>query len=339
MEPRRFLITGGAGFIGSNLANRLLEQGEDVVLIDNLSRPGSGKNLAWLRYRHGRRVVHHVVDIRRFDILPPIFADREVIVHTGGQVAVTHSVLDPRTDFEINAMGTLNCLEAARLSGQNPIFLLTSTNKVYGGLESVPIVEEKTRWAYQNHPHGIGASQPLDFHSPYGCSKGAADQYTRDYARIYNLRSVVFRMSCQCGQRQFGTEDQGWVAHFVFSALTGREITLYGDGKQVRDILDVDDLLNAMLAAVDQINKTAGQVYNIGGGPDHSLSLLETIRLLGERLAKPIRSRFEPARPGDQVVYISDIRQALQDFGWSPRVSREETIDRLIEWCKQVHLG
>ncbi len=336
MTRRNWLVTGGAGFIGSNLANRLLRLGHDVVIVDNLYRPGVERNLEWLRREHGAAVVHHKVDVRDFAALAPLFADRDVIVHTAGQTAVTTSLADPLSDFALNAQGTVNCLEAARRSGRRPVFLITSTNKVYGDLESVGVEPRETRWVFKDRPNGIDESQPLDFYSPYGCSKGAADQYTRDYHRIYGLPAIVFRMSCQLGPRQFGTEDQGWVAHFVFSALRGRELAIYGDGKQIRDILYIEDLLDAMLAAVERVPATAGEVFNIGGGPENAVSLLELLALLEKSLGRRVERRFAPGRPGDQKVFISDIRKARRLLGWAPRYNVEQCIERLLAWGREL---
>ena len=249
----RTLITGGAGFIGANLAHRLIDQGYDVVVYDNLSRPGADKNAAWLRAEHSERWTLVQADIRDFDTLRRAAADADIIYHLASQVAVTTSVLDPRHDFEVNALGTFNVLEAARLSGRRPIVVYASTNKVYGGMEDVTVVQTAAGYAYRDFPRGIPETQPLDFHSPYGCSKGAGDQYVRDYARIYGLPTVVFRQSCIYGERQFGVEDQGWLAHFVISAVLGRPITIYGDGKQVRDVLFIDDLLKAFERAVRRV--------------------------------------------------------------------------------------
>src|SRR5215212_1524192 len=270
---RHYLVTGGAGFIGSNYVHRLVQRGEKVTVYDNLSRAGAPRNLEWLKNSFGEDTFSVIAgDTRDAALLAESTRDADVIVHLAGQVAVTTSVTNPRDDFESNALGTFNALEAARLSGRNPIFLYASTNKVYGGMDDVPLVEDATRWLYADLEHGCSESQPLDFHSPYGCSKGTGDQYVRDYSRIYGLRSVVFRQSCIYGPRQFGIEDQGWVAWFIIAAVTGRPITIYGDGKQVRDILNVDDLLNAYDAAIQNIEVASGKVYNIGGGPDNVLA-------------------------------------------------------------------
>ncbi len=246
---------------------------------------------------------------------------------------MTWSVSDPREDFEINALGSLNLLEAARNCEQPPIVLFTSTNKVYGGMDEVATVEQEKRYAYADLPEGVSEAQPLDFHSPYGCSKGAADQYARDYARIYGLRTVVMRMSCIYGPRQFGVEDQGWVAHFLISSVLGRPITIYGDGKQVRDILYVDDLLNAFQRAVERIDVTAGQVYNMGGGPENTISVwLEFRELLTELLGHEIEASFDDWRPGDQLVYVSDTTKARQELGWQPSTSVSTGIEKLFHW-------
>ena len=261
------LITGGAGFIGSNYANRCIARGDQVVIFDNLSRYGVKSNIEWLQQRHGKDSFKLIIG----DVCNPEEIDRAAkeaqrIVHLAAQVAVTTSVTDPRTDFRINALGTFNTLEAARNSGNNPSFIYSSTNKVYGGMEDVKVVELDTRYDYANLPNGASETQPLDFHSPYGCSKGSGDQYVRDYHRIYGLPTTVFRQSCIYGLRQFGVEDQGWVAWFVIAAITGHPITIYGNGKQVRDILFVEDLMNAYDAALSQPENAAGQIFNVGGG-------------------------------------------------------------------------
>ncbi|MPZ14268.1 MAG: NAD-dependent epimerase/dehydratase family protein [Chloroflexi bacterium] len=336
MDSRKVLITGGAGFIGSNLADALAARGHQVTLFDNLSRRGAAKNLAWLRQRH-HEVLHFVHgDCREFDALVDATRGRHVVYHLAGQTAVTSSVVDPRGDFEANALGTFNALEAARLVGDDPIVLLASTNKVYGRMEAASIVERDGRYEFDGFPDGIPETQPLDFHSPYGCSKGAADQYARDYARIYGLRSVVLRQSCIYGQRQMGIEDQGWVAWFVIAAVTGRPITIYGDGKQVRDLLHIDDLLRAYDAAVERIDVAKGQVYNIGGGPRHTLAVwTELGPLLGRLLGREVEvAAHRDWRPGDQPVFVSDIQKAERELGWRPIIGVEEGIQRLIAWVQ-----
>jgi CDP-paratose 2-epimerase len=334
---RHYLVTGGAGFIGSNYVHRLLGRGENVTIYDNLSRGGAQRNLDWLRKTYGEDSFNLVAeDIRDAERVTAAARRADVIVHLAGQVAVTTSVSDPRDDFESNALGTFNVLEAARISGRNPIFIYSSTNKVYGGMEDVELVEESTRWRYKDLDHGCPESQPLDFHSPYGCSKGAGDQYVRDYARIYGLRSVVFRQSCIYGPRQFGIEDQGWVAWFMIAAVTGRPITVYGDGKQVRDILYVDDLLDGYDAAVDQIEAAAGKVYNLGGGPDNVMSIwAEFGPMLEKLLGDTIEVGRGDWRPGDQRVFYADIRKAEQELGWKPQIRVQEGIERLFRWVKE----
>jgi CDP-paratose 2-epimerase len=331
------LITGGAGFIGSNLAHRLVEAGHAVTIYDDLSRPGAGRNVKWLRASHPSGAPRLVQgDLRDFELLRRAADGAERIYHLAGQVAVTSSVLDPRGDFERNALGTFNALEAARLSGSDPIFIYSSTNKVYGGMETVRTVEESTRYRYVELPDGVSEQQSLDFHSPYGCSKGAGDQYTRDYYRIYGLRTIVLRQSCIYGYRQFGMEDQGWVAWFVIAAVRRAPIKIYGDGKQVRDLLFVDDLLAAYDAAVDRIETSAGQIYNVGGGPDNTISVWAELGPLLERLLdRRIEVSHAAWRPGDQRVFVSDIGKASRELGWQPRVGVEEGVRRLLEWVRE----
>jgi CDP-paratose 2-epimerase len=328
------LVTGGGGFIGCHLALSLLRDGYNVTIFDSLARAGSGRNVAWLEaQQHSGGLRWISGDVRDSQAVQTAATDADVIFHLAAQVAVTSSVTDPRSDFEVNALGTFNVLEAARLSGRRPIVVYSSTNKVYGGMEEVGVVEIATRYQYRDFPHGIPESQPLDFHSPYGCSKGAADQYVRDYARIYGLRTVVLRQSCIYGTRQFGNEDQGWLAHFVISAVSGRPITIYGDGKQVRDVLYVDDLVRAFRLATERIDTTAGQIYNIGGGPDNALSVWREFGpILGELKGEEIGARFDQWRPGDQPCYVSDIRKAGRDMGWHPEVDKQSGIRRLWDW-------
>ncbi len=333
-----YLITGGAGFIGANYAARLLARGERVTLYDNLSRRGAERNVAWLRERFGEHAFRLVVgDVRDAALLTAEVREADVVVHLAAQVAVTTSVRQPRLDFEVNALGTFNVLEAARLSPRNPLVIYASTNKVYGGMEEVGVVEEETRYRYADLPHGVPETQPLDFHSPYGCSKGAGDQYVRDYARIYGLPTVVFRQSCIYGPRQWGIEDQGWVAWFIIAAVTGRPITIYGDGKQVRDVLFVDDLLDAYDAAVARREVMDGRVYNIGGGPQQTIAIWREFGpLLARLLGREIPVTYGDWRPGDQKVYVSDIRKAQRELAWAPKVGVEEGVERLLAWV-QAH--
>ncbi|MBU2610580.1 MAG: GDP-mannose 4,6-dehydratase [Chloroflexi bacterium] len=332
-----YFITGGAGFIGSNYVSRLLERGEKVTIYDNLSRAGAPRNVAWLKETFGETAFRLIVgDVRDAALITESSREADVILHLAGQVAVTTSVTHPREDFEANALGTFNVLEAARLSERRPMVIYASTNKVYGGMEDVALAERRTRWEYENLPFGCPETQPLDFHSPYGCSKGAGDQYVRDYHRIYGLPTVVFRQSCIYGMRQFGMEDQGWLAWMVIAAVTGRQITIYGDGKQVRDVLHIDDLLDAYDAAIAKIETVKGQVFNIGGGPQNVISIWTEFGPLLERLlGKPIPVARGDWRPGDQRVYISDIRKAERELGWKPKVSVEEGVGRLFEWVRE----
>jgi CDP-paratose 2-epimerase len=333
---KNYLITGGAGFIGSNYVHRLLARGEQVTVYDNLSRGGAPRNLDWLKKEFGEKAFEVIVgDVRDADQIAEAAKSADVIVHLAGQVAVTTSVLNPRDDFESNAIGTFNVVEAARLSGKKPIVIYASTNKVYGGMEDVALTEEPTRWRYKDLVNGCPETQPLDFHSPYGCSKGTGDQYVRDYARIYNLPTVVMRQSCIYGPRQFGIEDQGWVAWFIIAALMGRPLTLYGDGKQVRDILHVQDLMNAYDLAIDKIDIAKGQAYNLGGGPGNVMSVWAEF---GPKLEKLIGASIEIAhgdwRPGDQRVFYADIHKAERELGWKPKISVDEGVQKLFEWVK-----
>jgi CDP-paratose 2-epimerase len=331
---RHYLVTGGAGFIGSNYVAHLVERGEKVTIFDNLSRSGSILNLKWLQETFGQGAFTLVQkDVRDANAIRETAADADVIIHLAAQVAVTTSVTDPREDFEINAQGTFNALEAARASGRKPIFLYTSTNKVYGGMETVRVEETETAYRYSDFPQGISEKQPVDFHSPYGCSKGCGDQYVRDYARIYDLPTVVFRQSCIYGTHQFGMEDQGWIAWFIIATVMGKPISIYGDGKQVRDVLFVEDLVRAYDAAIDHITTAGGQVYNIGGGADKTLSVWAQFGQLLEKLTgHSIPVKHGDWRPGDQRIYVSDIRKAQNELGWSPIVSVEEGVTRLYQW-------
>jgi CDP-paratose 2-epimerase len=333
---KHYLVTGGAGFIGSNLVSRLLNRGEAVTVYDNLSRAGGVRNLAWLRATFGQDAFQFVVgDVKDAALLTSTARDADIIIHLAGQVAVTTSVRHPRQDFEDNALGTFNVLEAARLSGRNPIVLYASTNKVYGGMEDVEVAGLETRYQYADLPDGIPETYPLDFHSPYGCSKGTGDQYVRDYARIYDLPTVVFRQSTIYGPRQFGIEDQGWMAWLIIAAVVGKPITIYGDGKQVRDMLYVDDLVRAYDTAIQKIAVAAGQVYNVGGGPGNTISIWgEFGPALEEMLAHKIPVTWDDWRPGDQRIYISDIRKAKLALDWEPRVKIQDGMQRLFNWIR-----
>jgi CDP-paratose 2-epimerase len=329
------LITGGAGFIGTHLASHFLGRGDRVAIFDNLSRHGSAKNLQWLQEKFPA-IEFIRGDVREAAEIARAAQGREAVFHLAAQVAVTTSVTNPREDFEINAIGTFNVLEAARASGLNPIVIYSSTNKVYGGMEEAKVAEEPTRYRLADLPQGVAESWPLDFHSPYGCSKGSGDQYVRDYARIYGLPTVVFRQSAIYGERQFGVEDQGWLAHFVISATLGRPINIYGDGKQVRDMLYVGDLVRAFERAVERIAEVRGRVYNIGGGPGFTLTIWsETGPMLEALCGRKLDVRYGNWRPGDQKIYVSDIRKAMRDLDWKPEVAPKEGLSRLWQWAQE----
>ena len=329
------LITGGAGFIGTNLAHRLLENDQRVVLFDNLSRPGVIKNLEWLRSTHGERVQFVRGDIRDAAAVAEAVKGAGKVFHFAAQVAVTTSLDDPISDFEINARGTLNLLEAIRAMDTPPPLVFTSTNKVYGDLKDVTISGRGTRYEPEDsslRAHGFGENRPVDFHSPYGCSKGAADQYVLDYARTFDIPALVFRMSCIYGLHQFGNEDQGWVAHFLIRAIAESPITIYGDGKQVRDVLFVDDLVDAFLLAQENMRKLSGQAFNMGGGAANTVSLLELLRIIEGVHGKPPELEFADWRAADQLYYVSDTGKFSQATGWKPRVNVTGGIGRLYHW-------
>lgn len=336
MTTQNILVTGGAGFIGANYTAFAIRQGYTVTVFDNLSRKGAAKNLAWLRETFGPDAFQFIhADIRDADAIAAAARDKDAIYHLAGQVAVTTSVHNPREDFEINALGTFNVLEAARLSGRQPLVVYASTNKVYGGMEDLRLTETPLRWEYADHPHGISETYPVDFHSPYGCSKGAGDQYVRDYARIYGLPTVVFRQSTIYGLRQFGVEDQGWLAHFVIAVVKNRPISIYGDGKQVRDMLWVEDLIAAYDLCLHHSAKVAGDIFNIGGGPGNTISIWTESGPRLEALAgHPIPVTYGDWRPGDQRIYVSDIRKLKATLGWQPQTSLPDGFSRLYHWVK-----
>lgn len=330
----KHLIIGGAGFIGVNTASRLARMGEDVHVLDNFSRPGSRHNRQFLESHHPDVRITDA-DIRHDrGALNAAVSEADVVYHLAAQVAVTLSVTDPRHDFEVNALGTFNVLEAVRKAENRAILLYASTNKVYGGMENVGVLERNGRYEYADLAAGVDEKMPLDFHSPYGCSKGAGDQYVRDYHRIYGVKSVVLRQSCIYGPHQFGMEDQGWIAWFTIAALTGRPITVYGDGKQIRDVLHVDDLIDLYLCALRSINECAGEIYNVGGGPRNTLSLLELLSILENKLDRKIPVLWDEWRPGDQRVFVSNIDRARKKLSWNPKYDVEHGVSALIEWSR-----
>jgi CDP-paratose 2-epimerase len=340
-RPRPVLVTGGAGFIGSNVADRVAAAGTPVIVYDNLSRPQVAANLAWLRDRHGALIQHIADDVRDGAALRQAVRGVSRVFHFAAQVAVTTSLDAPIDDFEVNARGTLNLLEALRAQPRPPSLVFTSTNKVYGALPDVTLAEGDTRWEPTDPElaaHGVSEARPLDFHSPYGCSKGAADAYVIDYARSFGLPAVVFRMSCIYGPRQFGTEDQGWVAHFWRCALERRPLTLYGDGKQVRDLLFIDDLVDAFLLAHEHARTLAGRAFNIGGGPANTLSLRELLERIEAVLGCRPPLAYADARTGDQRYYVSDTRAFGQATGWRPRVGVAAGLARLGGWLASLRV-
>jgi CDP-paratose 2-epimerase len=334
-DTRPVLVTGGAGFIGSNLADRLASEGHDVIVYDALSREGVQTNLNWLVQRHGDRIEPIIADIRDEARLADAAARAKVVFHMAAQVAVTTSLSDPREDFAINIASTLGLLEALRNRAPETPLIFASTNKVYGDLVDLDFVLEGDAYRPTDpeiRAHGISETRPLDFHTPYGCSKGAADQYVLDYARSFGLRTAVLRMSCIYGQRQMGTEDQGWVAHFLIRALESKPITLYGDGHQVRDILDVSDAVGAYLAAWRNIDAVSGQAFNLGGGQDNAVSLKLLLGYIGELLGRDVSLAFADWRAGDQRYFVADTRAAEAALGLGPKVDWHSGVAALARW-------
>ena len=342
----RILITGGAGFIGCNAADYFLSHNRKVDIVDNLSRPGTERNLEWLRqkYRGNGRLNFFPVDIRDpYSLKAALnYSKPDAVIHLAAQVAVTTSVADPRTDNEINAVGTLNILEVVRtnLGAKDVPILYSSTNKVYGEIKHA-VDEEDSRYKFKDpglDQNGLAETEPLDFHSPYGCSKGAGDQYVRDFARMYDMPTVVFRQSCIYGPRQFGNLDQGWMMHLTKQAIEGKPITIYGDGKQVRDVLEVSDLVELYDIALSNIHRFKGEEFNVGGGPQNKVSLLEHVSFLEKTLGKSINIEFDEWRPGDQRVYVSDIRK-LMGLGWEPSTDVNTGTLRLLDWVRELVRG
>jgi CDP-paratose 2-epimerase len=332
----RTVVTGGAGFLGSNMVDRLATEGRDVLIVDSLARDRVEENLEWLLARHRRRIAVEIADVRDPFVARDVVKGAEAIVHLAAQVAVTTSVADPVGDFEVNARGTLNVLEALRKGAPDAPIVFASTNKVYG--EFIPrqqMVRERQRYLPRDASlrGGVDEMTPLSLHSPYGCSKGVADQYVLDYARVYGLKTVVLRMSCLYGPRQFGTEDQGWVAHFLISALTGEPITIFGDGYQMRDVLYADDAVDAYLRALRFARETGGgRAFNLGGGPDNAFSLRELLALIPELTGLTPKIEFADWRPGDQAWYVSDTAAFTAATGWRARVSPSDGLRRLAAW-------
>jgi len=332
--PASVLVTGGAGFIGTNVVRRLASAGVRVTVLDNFSRQYSRDNATALQSEFGTGIEVVAADIRNREVVASATTGVGAVVHLAGQTAVTRSILDPYGDFQDNAVGTMNVLEAARQSRDQPVVLYASTNKVYGDLESLHIVEEPDCYRFADLPEGVDETQPIDFASPYACSKGAGEQYVRDHARTYGMRTVVFRQSCIYGPHQLGAEDQGWLAWFLVAARSGRPLTIYGDGKQVRDLLYVDDLIDCYGAALAHIDVTSGQIYNVGGGVTNSVSVWWQLRpmleaALGESLPEP---EFGPWRLGDQRIFCADTGKARRDFGWSPATAPIDGLRRMVQW-------
>jgi CDP-paratose 2-epimerase len=335
MNERAVLITGGAGFVGVNVAKRYCAKGRKVIIYDNLSRAGVERNLRWLKLKYPTQVEFVMGDVRDKQQLAHVVQQADTIFHFAAQVAVTTSLDDPVNDFDVNVRGTLNVLEAARACAVPPAIFFTSTNKVYGAVDDLRVLREGNRYVPAVPAFmGINEQRPLDFHSPYGCSKGAADQYVLDYCRSYGIPTVVFRMSCIYGPHQFGTEDQGWVAHFLLRAMQREPVVLYGDGCQVRDVLFVEDLVDAFLFAHKHIDLTAGHAYNIGGGPANTVSLLELIHMIEDLTGHVLDTEFAEWRTGDQRCYISDTSKFTALTRWRPIVNVQEGVRRLHAWLQ-----
>jgi CDP-paratose 2-epimerase len=330
---KRLLVTGGAGFIGVHTCSHFAKQDWTVCVVDNLSRRGTKENLQWLSKKVKFEL--EALDIREYHSLAKTINRFQPthVIHLAAQVAVTTSVANPREDFEINALGTLNVLEALRTYCPEAFLINASTNKVYGKMDDVEVCERNGRYEYSTHLQGISESYPLSFHSPYGCSKGTADQYTIDYARIFGLRACTFRQSCIYGTRQFGIEDQGWVAWFTIAAVLKKRITIYGDGKQVRDVLHVSDLIAGYEAAMERADSVTGHAFNVGGGQQNLMSLLELLAHLKNVLARDIAISHSNWRPGDQRVFVSDISKAQKLLGWSPKINVQAGVEELIHWA------
>ena len=339
-HARPVLVTGGAGFIGCNLVDRLASAGHDVLVFDALARPGVEANLAWLRRRHPHRVASVVADVRDRAALADAAGRAKVVFHLAAQVAVTTSLEDSEADFEVNLRGTLHLLEAVRRRAERVPVLFAITNKVCGNLADIAM-ERNGRAYLPSDPglraHGIGEDRPLSFYTPYGCSKGAADQYVLDYARGYGVPACVLRMSCIYGPRQLGTEDQGWLAHFLYSVQAGRPISIFGDGRQVRDVLYVDDAVDAYITAWERIGAVTGQAFNLGGGPGNAVTLLQVLAEIGAVAGRQPELRFSDWRPGDQRYFVADTRRATAALGLAAPVGWRDGLRRLDRWIASEH--
>lgn len=340
MDQKPVLITGGAGFIGCNLTAALARRGQRVRIIDNLSRDGVRRNLDWLKTTYNDLIDFHQHDVERE--MGGLVEGVSAVLHLAAQVAVTTSYENPRADLMTNVLGTFNVLEAVRLYNPEAPVIFASTNKVYGGFTDVQFRKNEHEKRYEppaTSPfgwQGVRVSQPLDLYSPYGCSKGAADQYVHDYSRHFGLCTVVMRMSCVYGTRQFGTEDQGWLAHFLRRAIRGEPITIYGDGYQVRDVLYIDDCVDGWLAALDQIDQVRGRIFNLGGGPENAISLHNLLDMIERVRGRRPRVRYEGWRPGDQYWYVSDVRELSDAFGWKPKHSVHHGLPKLNRWLEEL---
>jgi CDP-paratose 2-epimerase len=331
-------VTGGAGFIGVNLADRLAREGYSVLIFDSLARPGVENNLEWLKSSHADKISFACCDVRDRAAVGEAVRDCRAVFHFAAQVAVTTSLVEPRFDFDVNVGGTISLLESLRLNNPRAPLLFASTNKVYGNLGDVELQCDAERYLPKEprlRAHGIDEHRPLDFHTPYGCSKGAADQYVLDYARSFDLLTAVLRMSCIYGPHQMGTEDQGWVAHFVYRALADEPITIYGDGCQVRDVLHVSDAVDAYLAGWRNIGRVAGRAFNLGGGPANAVSLKRILRFIESRLGRPVSIEFADWRAGDQRYYVSDTRAITDEFELPAPRSWEQGVAELITWISE----
>ncbi len=337
-DQRPILVTGGAGFIGSNLADRLARDGHDVLIYDALARPGVEANLAWLRRRHAGRIRSVIADLRDRDALQQAASGARAVFHLAAQVAVTTSLSDPEQDFDVNLRGTLFLLEVLRRQPAPPPLVFASTNKVYGSLSDIPLACDGDAYLPEDpalRRHGVGEDRPLSFYTPYGCSKGAADQYVLDYARGYGVPACVLRMSCIYGPRQLGTEDQGWLAHFLYSVRAGRPISIYGDGRQVRDVMYVDDAVDAYLAAWDRIADVSGTAFNLGGGPANAVTLLQILAEISDLTGRTADLRFADWRPGDQRYFVADTRRVAAALGLGPAVGWRDGLRRLARWIAE----